>query len=82
MLGHHLNLEKSYFDSNNPRSIHTALAEYLKMQDALTQFISSRVEHENGALKEHVTEIQDFRENCKVEQDGSWTYKATTLEGA
>lgn len=63
MLGHHLNLEKSYFDSNNPRSVHTALAEYLKMQDALTQFISSRVEHENGALKEHVTEIQDFREN-------------------
>jgi len=33
------------------------------MQDALTQFISSRVEHENGALKEHVTEIQDFSEN-------------------
>jgi len=58
-----LNLEKSYFDSNKPRSVHTALAEYLKMQDALTQFISSRVEHENGALKEHVTEIQDFSEN-------------------
>jgi hypothetical protein len=36
MLGHHLNLEKSYYDSNNPRSDHAALAEYLKMQYAVT----------------------------------------------
>ena len=27
MLGHHLNLEKSYYDSDNARSVHTALAE-------------------------------------------------------
>ncbi|MGH9991681.1 MAG: hypothetical protein ACREAZ_03445, partial [Nitrososphaera sp.] len=51
MLGHHLNLEKSYYDSNNPRSVHAALAEYLKMQDAVTLFSSSRLEHENVALK-------------------------------
>jgi hypothetical protein len=35
MLGHHLNLEKSYYDSDNARSVHTALAEYLEMQDAV-----------------------------------------------
>jgi len=62
MLGHHLNLEKSYYDSNNPRSVHAALAEYLKMQDAVTLFSSSRLERDNLALREQVTEIQDLRE--------------------
>src|SRR2546427_3964127 len=51
MLGHHLNLEKSYYDSNNPRSVHAALAEYLKMQDAVSLFSNSKLERENAALK-------------------------------
>ena len=63
MLGHHLNLEKSYYDSNNSRSVHAALAEYLKMQDAVTLFSSSRLEHENAALKAQVTEIEDLRKD-------------------
>jgi hypothetical protein len=63
MLGHHLNLEKSYYDSNNPRSVHAALAEYLKMQDAVTLFSNSRIERDNTVLREQVTEIQDIRED-------------------
>jgi hypothetical protein len=63
MLGHHLNLEKSYYDSNNPRSVHAALAEYLKMQDAVTLFSTSRLERDNTVLREQVTEIQDLRED-------------------
>ncbi|HXV47101.1 MAG TPA: hypothetical protein VD736_10565 [Nitrososphaera sp.] len=63
MLGHHLNLEKSYYDSNNPRSVHAALAEYLKMQDAVTLFSSSRFERDNAILREQVTEIQDLRDD-------------------
>lgn len=63
MLGHHLNLEKSYYDSNNPRSVHAALAEYLKMQDAVTLFSTSRLERDNSVLREQVTEIQDLRED-------------------
>lgn len=65
MLGHHLNLEKSYYDSNNPRSVHAALAEYLKMQDAVTLFSSSRLERDNAVLREQVTEIQDLRDDNK-----------------
>jgi len=63
MLGHHLNLEKSYYDSNNPRSVHATLAEYLKMQDAVTLFSSSRLERDNAVLREQVTEIQDLRDD-------------------
>ena len=67
MMGHHLNLEKSYYDSNNPRSVHSALAEYLKMQDAVTLFSTSRLERDNAILKEQVSEIQDLREdNAKL----------------
>jgi hypothetical protein len=62
MMGHHLNLEKSYYDSNNPRSVHAALAEYLKMQDAATLFSASRLERDNAVLREQVTEIQDLRD--------------------
>jgi len=63
MLGHHLNLEKSYYDSNNPRSVHAALAEYLKMQDAVTLFTNSLLERDNKVLREQVTEIQDLRDD-------------------
>ena len=63
MMGHHLNLEKSYYDSNNPRSVHAALAEYLKMQDAVTLFSNSRLERDNVILREQVTEIQDLRDD-------------------
>lgn len=62
-MGHHLGLEKSYYDSNNPRSVHAALAEYLKMQDAVILFSTSRLERDNGVLREQVTEIQDLRED-------------------
>jgi hypothetical protein len=63
LMGHHLNLEKSYYDSNNQRSIHFALAEYLKMQDAVTLFSSSRLERENEALRnQNAIEIQDLYE--------------------
>jgi hypothetical protein len=65
MLGHHLNLEKSYYDSDNPRSVHAALAEYLKMQDAVTLFSTSRLERDNLVLREQVTEIQDLRDDNK-----------------
>lgn len=62
MLGHHLNLEKSYYDSNNPRSVHAALAEYLKMQDAVTLFNTSMLERENVVLKEQNSQINHFKD--------------------
>lgn len=63
MLGHHLNLEKSYYDSNNPHPIHAALAEFLKMQDGVILFSSSRLERDNAILRMQVTEIQDLRDD-------------------
>jgi hypothetical protein len=63
LMGHHLNLEKSYYDSNNPRSVHSAPAEYLKMQDAVRLFSSSRLERENEVLRnQNAIEIQDLYE--------------------
>lgn len=62
MLGHHLNLEKSYYDSNNPRSVHAALAEYLKMQDAVTLFSTSRLERENATLREQTGQMTDLQD--------------------
>lgn len=66
MLGHHLNLEKSYYDSNNPRSVHAALAEYLKMQDAVTLFSTSRLERENAILKTQTTEMENKISDMKI----------------
>jgi integrase len=62
MLGHHLNLEKSYYDSNNPRSVHAALAEYLKMQDAVTLFSTSRLERDNAVLREQNSQITNLQD--------------------
>jgi hypothetical protein len=61
MLGHHLNLEKSYYDSNNPRSVHAALAEYLKMQDAVTLFSTSKLERDNEILRAQVMSVDELR---------------------
>lgn len=61
MLGHHLNLEKSYYDSNNPRSVHAVLAEYLKMQDAVMLFSTSKLERDNEILRSRLVTIEDLR---------------------
>jgi hypothetical protein len=68
MMGHHLNLEKSYYDSNNPRSVHAALAEYLKMQDAVTLFSTSRLEHENAVLKAQTAEMENKIDDLKTKE--------------
>jgi hypothetical protein len=61
LLGHHLNLEKSYYDSNNPRSVHAALGEYLKMQDAVTLFSTSKLERDNEILRSQLVSVEDLR---------------------
>lgn len=67
MLGHHLNLEKSYYDSSNPRSVHAALAEYLKMQDAVTLFGTSKLERENEILCAQVISVEDLRAEFRAQ---------------
>lgn len=63
-----MNLEKSYYNSNNPRSVHAAVVEYMKMHDAITLFSTSLLERENNILRSQAMSTEELRAefNAKI----------------